>query len=58
MRIDEEDVTTVGGLLASELGEVPIAGSEAVINGLRLVAEPGQGRRHRISHVIITREEE
>ncbi len=58
VRIDEEDVTTVGGLLASELGEVPIAGSEAVINGLRLVAEPGQGRRHRISHVIITREEE
>lgn len=58
VRIDEEDVTTVGGLLASELGEVPIAGSEAVISGLRLVAEPGQGRRHRISHVIITREEE
>ena len=58
VRIDEEDVTTVGGLLASELGEVPIAGSEAVINGLRLVAEPGQGRRHRISHVIMTREEE
>ena len=58
VRIDEEDVTTVGGLLASELGEVPIAGSEAVINGRRLGAEPGQGRRHRISHVIITREEE
>ena len=58
VRIDEEDVTTVGGLLASKLGEVPIAGSEAVISGLRLVAEPGQGRRHRISHVIITREEE
>lgn len=58
VRIDEEDVTTVGGLLASALGEVPIAGSEAVISGLRLVAEPGQGRRHRISHVIITQEEE
>jgi CBS domain containing-hemolysin-like protein len=36
--INAEDVETVGGLLAHELGRVPIAGSEATVAGLHLTA--------------------
>ena len=56
VRIDEEDVTSVGGLLTKLIGRVPIAGSSAHIAGLRLTALEGQGRRHRIAHVRVTRE--
>nr|WP_284711173.1 hemolysin family protein [Brevibacterium sp. XM4083] len=57
VRIDEDDVTSVGGLLTKLVGRVPIAGSTAHIAGLRLTALEGQGRRHRITHVKVTREE-
>ncbi|MEV7807753.1 hemolysin family protein [Microbispora sp. NPDC088329] len=55
--IEAEDVDTVGGLLAHALGRVPIAGSEAVVGGLRLTAENLAGRRNRISTVVVRREE-
>ncbi|GAA4285371.1 hemolysin family protein [Brevibacterium daeguense] len=58
VRIEDETVSTVGGLLAKEIGRVPIEGSTAVIAGLRLQALPGQGRRHRITHLTVTREED
>ncbi|TKV62222.1 HlyC/CorC family transporter [Nakamurella flava] len=45
--IDTEDVDTVGGLLAQQIGRVPLPGSEAEIAGLRLVGEPGTDRRGR-----------
>ena len=51
-----EDVETVAGLLAQALGRVPIAGSTAVVNGLRLTAEPGSGRRNKIGTVLVERE--
>ena len=51
-------VTTVGGLLTKEIGRVPIEGSEAVIAGLSVRALPGQGRRHRITHVVVTETQE
>ncbi|GAA2008759.1 hemolysin family protein [Brevibacterium samyangense] len=57
-RIEEDDVTTVGGLLAKEIDRVPIAGSTAVIAGLRIEALPGSGRRHRITHVLVSRDEQ
>jgi CBS domain containing-hemolysin-like protein len=46
----------VAGLLAHALGRVPIAGSTAVVNGLRLTAEPGSGRRNKIGTVLVQRE--
>ncbi|WP_101649899.1 hemolysin family protein [Brevibacterium ihuae] len=58
VRIEEEEVTTVGGLLTKEIGRVPIEGSAAVIAGLHIRALPGQGRRHRITHVAVTQEKE
>ena len=53
-----EDVETVAGLLAQVLGRVPIAGSTAVVNGLRLTAEPGSGRRNKIGTVLVEREDD
>ncbi len=53
--IDAEDVETVGGLLAHQLGKVPIAGSQATVAGLRLTAENLTGRRNRIGTVTVRR---
>ena len=36
---EDDDVETVGGLLARALGRVPIEGAKAEVGGLRLVAE-------------------
>ena len=55
VRIDAEDVETVGGLLAQQLGRVPIAGSVATVAGLRLTAESLAGRRNRIGTVTVER---
>jgi CBS domain containing-hemolysin-like protein len=53
--IEAEDVETVGGLLAQQLGRVPIAGSVATVAGLRLTAESLAGRRNRIGTVTAER---
>jgi CBS domain containing-hemolysin-like protein len=51
--VDAEDVETVGGLLAHELGRVPIAGSAATVSGLHLTAENLEGRRNKLGTVLI-----
>jgi len=51
---DVEDVETVGGLLASALGRVPIPGATVTIQGLTFVAESAKGRRNRVGTVLIT----
>ena len=45
---DDLDVDTVGGLLALELGRVPLPGAEVVSHGLRLRAEGGPDHRGRV----------
>jgi CBS domain containing-hemolysin-like protein len=50
-----EEVETVAGLLAQELGRVPIPGAAATVGGLRLVAEGTTGRRNRIETVLVHR---
>jgi CBS domain containing-hemolysin-like protein len=50
----DDDVDTVGGLLAKTLGKVPIPGAQAEVAGLRLVAEGGIGRRNRVATVLVT----
>jgi len=52
---DVEDVETVGGLLASALGRVPIPGATATVAGLTFVAESAKGRRNRVGSVLICR---
>jgi len=56
--VDAEDVETVGGLLAHQLGRVPIAGAEATVAGLRLTAENLAGRRNKLGTVLIERLDE
>jgi CBS domain containing-hemolysin-like protein len=63
--LDDDDVETVGGLLAKALGRVPIPGASAVIAlpedaagvrevvGLRLTAETQAGRRNRIGTLLV-----
>ena len=55
LELDDSDVETVGGLLAQQLGRVPLPGTEAEIAGLRLLAEGGKdGRgRMRITSVVV-----
>jgi CBS domain containing-hemolysin-like protein len=50
-----EDVETVGGLLAAELGRVPIPGAEVESHGLRFLAESAKGRRNQVGTVLVTR---
>jgi CBS domain containing-hemolysin-like protein len=52
--IEDDDVDTVGGLMAKHLGRVPIAGSVVEAHGLRFEAEGPAGRRNRIGTVLIT----
>ncbi|MDR7364288.1 hemolysin family protein [Nocardioides marmoribigeumensis] len=53
--IDDDDVDTLGGLMAKHLGRVPIPGSVVETEGLRLQAEGLAGRRNRISTVVVSR---
>src|SRR5699024_9542749 len=55
VKIDEDDVNSVGGLLSKLIDRVPIDGSHAIIEGLEIEALAGQGRRHRSTHVRVTR---
>jgi len=54
---DREDVDSIGGLLAKQLGRVPIPGSTITIAGWKLTAERPIGRRHRIGTVLATKVE-
>jgi len=55
--VEEEDVDSVGGLMAKHLGLVPIPGSQVVAHGLRFTAEETAGRRNKIDTVRIARVE-
>ncbi|MET1132293.1 MAG: hemolysin family protein [Aeromicrobium sp.] len=55
--VEDEDVDSVGGLMAKHLGTVPIPGSVVEVNGLRLEAQAPQGRRNRIGRVVVSRVE-
>ena len=53
--VEEEDVDSVGGLMAKHLGLVPIPGSAVEAHGLRFEAEETAGRRNKIGTVLIRR---
>jgi CBS domain containing-hemolysin-like protein len=57
VELDDDDVDTVGGLLAKHLGRVPIPGSSVTVEGLTLTAESTQGRRNRVGTVLVSRAE-
>ncbi len=57
VKVVDEDVDSVGGLLAKHLGRVPIPGSHVVAHGLRFEAEGVTGRRNRIGTVLVSKVE-
>jgi CBS domain containing-hemolysin-like protein len=56
LELDDDDVDSVGGLFAKVLGRLPIPGSVVSTDGLILTAERTEGRRKRLSTVIVQRE--
>lgn len=57
VEIEEDEVDSVGGLLAKALGRVPIPGATAAVHGIVLTAELTEGRRNRITSVLAHRED-
>jgi CBS domain containing-hemolysin-like protein len=55
---EDEGVDTVLGLMGKRLGRVPIPGATIDIDGWRLTAEQGMGRRNRIGSVFAMRVDE
>ena len=53
--LKDEDVDSVGGLMAKHLGRVPIPGASVLVDGLVLTAESPQGRRNKIGSVLVAR---
>jgi CBS domain containing-hemolysin-like protein len=53
--VEEEDIDSVGGLMAKHLGLVPIPGSSVDAHGLRFVAEETAGRRNKVGTIRIRR---
>jgi CBS domain containing-hemolysin-like protein len=55
LELDDDEVDSVGGLLSKALGRMPVPGSTATVAGLELTAERTEGRRKRISTVLVRR---
>ncbi len=55
VELDDEDVDTVGGLIAKHLGRVPIPGAEVICEGLHFQAETLAGRRNKVVTVVVRR---
>ena len=56
LELEDDDVDSVGGLLTKALGRLPLAGSTAGYSGLILTADRTEGRRKRLSTVIVERD--
>jgi CBS domain containing-hemolysin-like protein len=55
MELSDDDVDSVGGLMAKHLGRVPIPGAEVEVGDLQLVAEGPAGRRNQVATIRVTR---
>ena len=53
--LDDEDVDSVGGILAKQLNKVPIPGATIRWGGLELIADRPSGRRHQIGTILARR---
>jgi CBS domain containing-hemolysin-like protein len=57
IELDDDDVDSVGGLLTKALGKLPLPGATATVDGLILTAERTEGRRKRLSTVLVERDQ-
>ncbi len=58
IELEDEDVDSIGGLLAKELGRLPVRGDEVKYSGLIFRAERVEGRRKRLVTVLVSKDEE
>jgi len=55
LELDDDDVDSIGGLLAKTLGQVPQPGASAVVGGLVLTGGASRGRGRGIATVFVER---
>jgi CBS domain containing-hemolysin-like protein len=53
LELDDDDVDSVGGLLAKELGRVPEVGDKVTISGLIIEADRSGSHRKRVMRAIV-----
>jgi CBS domain containing-hemolysin-like protein len=58
IELEDEDVDSVGGLLAKELGRLPVRGDEVNYSGLIFRADRIEGRRKRLVSVLVSRDQD
>jgi len=56
--LEDDDVDSVGGLITKALGRLPLTGSIAHVSGLILTADRTEGRRKRLSTVLVERDQD
>jgi len=56
LELDDDEVDSVGGLIMKTLGRLPESGAVAHYSGLALTAERTEGRRKRISTVLVAKD--
>ena len=57
LELEDDEVDSVGGLITKVLGKLPTAGSSAEFSGLVLTADRTEGRRKRLSTVLVERDQ-
>ncbi len=57
LELQDEDVDSIGGLFAKELGRLPGHGDEVKVSGLQIIADRIEGRRKRLITVILKKDE-
>lgn len=53
LEIEDEDVDSVGGLVAKALGRLPEVGSTVAVHGLRFTVDRIDGRHKHVSTVLV-----
>ncbi len=57
LELDDDEVDSAGGLLTKALGRLPDKGSSAAYSGLVLTADRTEGRRRRLTTVLVERDQ-
>lgn len=55
LQVDDDDVDSVGGLLAKAMGKVPLPGASADAHGVHMRAEEARGRRRQVATILVSR---
>ena len=58
LELEDEDVDSLGGLLAKTLGRLPKKGDQVTVSGLTLTADRIEGRRKRLITVLVEPDED